>query len=60
MFPAEGITFNAFKATLPTTDVDWSSTNDEETQVGFNLNSYLPDREGETFIEDWEKTWLRV
>lgn len=76
MLPAEGITLNAFEVTLSTTDIDWSSANGVETrmgqrvgdtlnsqdiiQAGFNLNSYIPDREGESYIEDWEKTWLSV
>jgi hypothetical protein len=32
----------------------------DTNQVGFNLNSYLPDRDGEVYIEDWRSTWLGI
>jgi hypothetical protein len=28
--------------------------------VGFDLDSYLPDRDGESYINDWESTWLGI
>jgi hypothetical protein len=30
----------------------------DTAQVGFNLNSYLPDRDSQSYITAWESTWL--
>jgi hypothetical protein len=68
--------FNEPTATLTTTNVDYLSKNVKETRVGqrvgdtsisqetimvgFDLDSYLPDRDGEIFIDNWENTWLGI
>jgi hypothetical protein len=37
-----------------------TSTSQETVMVGFDLDSYLPDRDGESYINDWESTWLGI
>jgi hypothetical protein len=72
LFVVEELTFSEPTAPLHTTDVDWLSTNEQDLRLGqsgedtytlqdtirlgFNLNSYLPDRDKD-YNEDWERTW---